>query len=178
LISDLRDLSQAEAGQLYLNIQSIEVEPVLDSVRNAFADLARQQGVHLDSSAATDIRPVLADPDRLRQILNNLVGNALRHTQKSGSVEIAAEEQDGNQAEVRVRFMVADTGPGIRSDDLPHVFDRFWRAERSRSRAYGGSGLGLAIARQLVEAQGGEIGVDSEIGHGSVFWFTLPVVGR
>jgi len=178
LISDLRDLSQAEAGQLDLNVQAIEVKPVLDSVRNAFADLARQQGVHLNSSATVNIRPVLADPDRLRQILNNLVGNALRHTPESGEVEIAAEEQDGNQDEGRVRFSVADTGPGIPADDLPHVFDRFWRAERSRSREYGGSGLGLAIARQLVEAQGGKIGVESEVGRGSVFWFTLPVVGE
>ena len=177
MVSDLRDLSQAEAGQLNLNLQAIEVQPVLDGVCNAFADLARQQGVQLDSSAAGVIRPVLADPDRLRQILNNLVSNALRHTPEGGIVEIAAKRQSGTQDEGRVRFSVADTGPGIPSDDLPHVFDRFWRAERSRSREYGGSGLGLAISRQLVEAQGGEIGVESEIGRGSVFWFTLPVVG-
>ena len=176
LISDLRDLSQAEAGQLQLHEQSVEVQPVLDGLLNAFSDLARQQGVQLNSTVVSVTRPVWADPDRLRQILNNLVGNALRHTPEGGSVKIVVEEQGGAQNEGGVRFTVADTGPGIPGEDLPHVFDRFWRAERSRSREYGGSGLGLAISRQLVEAQGGEIGVDSEVGRGSVFWFTLPVV--
>ncbi len=178
LVSDLRDLSQAEAGQLNLNLQAIEVQPVLDGVCNAFADLARQQDVQLDSSAAGDIRSVLADPDRLRQILNNLVSNALRHTPEGSSVEIRAEEESRSQDDARVKFSVSDTGPGIPSEDLSYVFDRFWRAERSRSREYGGSGLGLAISRQLVEAQGGEIGAESEVGRGSEFWFTLPVVGE
>lgn len=177
LVSDLRDLSQAEAGQLQLHEQSVEVQPVLDGLLNAFSDLARQQGVQLNSNVVSVTRPVWADPDRLRQILNNLVGNALRHMSDGGKVEIVVEEQGRAQDEGRVRFSVVDTGPGISSEDLPHVFDRFWRAERSRSREHGGSGLGLAISRQLVEAQGGEIGVDSEAGRGSVFWFTLPVVG-
>ncbi len=171
LVSDLRDLSQAEAGQLHLSVQPIEVQSVLDSVRNAFADLARQQGVHLNGTDAYGIPPVMADPDRLRQILNNLVSNALRHTPEDGTVAIMAEAQASGQ----IRFSVTDTGPGIPSEDLAQVFGRFWRAERSRSREHGGSGLGLAIARQLVEAQGGEIGVESEVGRGSVFWFTLPV---
>ena len=177
LISDLRDLSQAEAGQLNLNVQPIEVQTVLDSVRNAFAEYARQKDIHLESTDTSAIPPVLADPDRLRQILNNLMGNALRHTPEDGQVQIVAAQKGGGQNKGRVRFSVVDTGPGIPSEDLPHVFDRFWRAERSRSREHGGSGLGLAIARQLVEAQGGEIGVESEVGIGSVFWFTLPVAG-
>jgi len=175
LVGDLRDLSQAEAGQLNLNLQPTAVQPVLDSVRNAFAEVARQKGIHLHSTDASALPPVLADPDRLRQILNNLVGNALRHAPESGRVQIVAEKNGGGQNEGRVRFSVADTGPGIPPDALPHVFDRFWRAERSRSREHGGSGLGLAISKQLVEAQGGQIGVESEVGRGSVFWFTLPV---
>ncbi len=175
LVSDLRDLSQAEAGQLNLNLQPTEVQLMLDGVRNAFAEHARQQDIHLGSTDANDIPPVLADPDRLRQILNNLVGNALRHTPEGGQVQIVAAQKGGGQNEGRVRFSVVDTGPGIPVNDLPHVFDRFWRAERSRSREHGGSGLGLSISKQLVEAQGGEIGVESEVGSGSMFWFTLPV---
>jgi two-component system OmpR family sensor kinase/two-component system sensor histidine kinase BaeS len=177
LVSDLRDLSQAEAGQLHLNVQPVEVQPVLDSVNNAFAEYARQQDIHLHSTNADAIPHVLADPDRLRQILNNLLGNALRHTPQGGSVRIEAEKQGIAQNDGRVRFSVVDMGSGIPSQDLPQVFARFWRAERSRSRKHGGSGLGLAISRQLVEAQGGEIGVESEVGRGSVFWFTLPVAG-
>jgi signal transduction histidine kinase len=175
LVGDLRDLSQAEAGQLNLNLQPTAVQPVLEGLRNAFAEVARQKGIHLHSTDASALPPVLADPDRLRQILNNLVGNALRHAPESGRVQIVAEKNGGGQNEGRVRFSVADTGPGIPPDALPHVFDRFWRAERSRSREHGGSGLGLAISKQLVEAQGGQIGVESEVGRGSVFWFTLPV---
>jgi len=112
---------------------------------------------------------VLADPDRLAQVLRNLLSNALRHTPPGGQISISARAADD-----AVEIAVADTGEGIQPEDLPHVFDRFWRADRSRTRETGGSGLGLAIARQLVEAQGGAIGVESEPGRGSRFWFMLP----
>ena len=110
-----------------------------------------------------------ADADRVGQVLRNLVGNALRHTPANGSITV-----DVLAAPDQVRVNVIDTGEGIPSEDLPHVFDRFYRGDRSRARSSGGSGLGLAITKSLVEAMGGSIGVDSRSGAGSTFWFTLP----
>jgi signal transduction histidine kinase len=122
------------------------------------------------------LSPVQADPDRVRQVLHNLLTNALRHTPDGGEIDILVEPPP-EDSPAFIRVSVTDTGPGIPAEDLPHVFDRFWRADRSRSREHGGSGLGLAIARQLIEAQGGQIGVASDgvAGQGSRFWFTLPV---
>ena len=120
----------------------------------------------------------------MRQVLHNLLANALRHTPDGGGIAVSARletngerrtaHRNGHRAPLFVVFAVSDTGSGIAADDLPYVFDRFWRADRSRSRDGGGSGLGLAIARQLVEAQSGQIGVESVLGRGSRFWFTLP----
>ncbi len=116
-----------------------------------------------------------ADGERVQQVLHNLLGNALRHTPAGGTITLtAAAPAEGAGPTGLVRITVADTGPGIAPADLAYVFERFWRADRGRARAQGGSGLGLAIARQLVEAQGGRIGVESTLGTGSRFWFTLP----
>jgi signal transduction histidine kinase len=139
-----------------------------------------------------DLPPIQADPGRVRQVLHNLLANALRHTPAGGTISVSASLKTNDERRTTkdddsvpssvlrpssfVMVRVNDTGAGIAADDLPHVFERFWRADRSRSRDQGGSGLGLAIARQLVEAQGGQIGVESAVGHGSLFWFTLPVV--
>ena len=111
-----------------------------------------------------------ADADRARQVLSNLIGNAFRHTPRGGTVSVSAR-RDGALARIEVR----DTGEGIAADDLPHIFDRFYRADKARARASGGSGLGLPISKVLVEAMGGAIGVASAPGAGSVFWFTLPL---
>jgi signal transduction histidine kinase len=110
-----------------------------------------------------------ADPDRLAQVLRNFIANALRHTPGGGCITASAERR-----ERMIRVMVSDTGEGIGAEDLPHVFERFYRGDKSRARTRGGAGLGLAIAKALVGAMGGEIGVDSEVGRGSCFWFTLP----
>jgi two-component system OmpR family sensor kinase len=176
LINDLRDLAQAEAGQLGLNIQPTALSPLIEGAVDLFAELAREKEVNLKITLPDNLPSVLADPDRVRQVLHNLLTNALRHTPDGGEIGILAEPSvDDTVSSVRVS--VTDTGPGIPPEDLPHVFDRFWRADRSRSREHGGSGLGLAIARQLVQAQEGQIGVESEgaPGQGSRFWFTLPV---
>ena len=169
LIQDLRQLAQAEAGQLNLNLQPTDAGALVAGVVTSFAEQAAAHSVRLVTELPADLPPVLADPDRLRQVLSNLLSNAMRHTPAGGGVWVAAET--GSEA---IRFAVIDTGAGIPADQLPHVFDRFWRAEPSRSRDQGGSGLGLAIVKQLVEAQGGKVGVESEVGRGSTFWFTLP----
>ncbi|MEW5957019.1 MAG: ATP-binding protein [Chloroflexota bacterium] len=173
LVNDLRELAQAEAGQLGLHLQPVEAAPLVEGSLDLLAELAREKNIELAVSRPSVLPPVLADPDRVRQVLHNLLSNALRHTPEDGQITVTVEPQAGF-----LRISVADTGPGIPADDLPHVFDRFWRADKARARAHGGSGLGLAIARQLVEAHGGQIGVASEPGHGSHFWFTLPVAPR
>jgi two-component system, OmpR family, sensor kinase len=176
LINDLHDLALADAGRLSLHPESLEVGPLVDQMVAFLADHAAEHGVALSAAMAPELPPALADRDRLRQIISNLLINALRYTQPGGhvTVEVARDSQQGD----RLRVAVRDTGPGIAPEDLPQVFDRFWRADRSRSRALGGSGLGLAIARQLVEAHGGTIGVESAPGQGSTFWFTLPLATR
>lgn len=176
LISDLRDLAQAEAGQLPLDIQTVLPGELVRGAADRFAELARDKGVRLTLEISADLPPVQADPDRIRQVLHNLLSNALRHTPAGGQITIRVDRLKAGGSFVRIT--VADTGPGIPPADLPHVFDRFWRADKSRSREQGGSGLGLAIARKLVEAHGGQIGVESEgiPGKGSRFWFTLRVM--
>ena len=181
LIGDLRELAQAEAGQLSLTPRPLDPGALVAGEAARFTEAAQAAGVALTVDVARNLPLVLADPDRTRQVVHNLLSNALRYTPSGGSIHVSAAS-DGQMAAKGVysagrdgvRVSVADSGVGIAAADLPHVFDRFWRADRSRSREQGGSGLGLAIARHLVEAQGGRIGVASEPGQGSLFWFTLP----
>lgn len=172
LINDLRDLAQAEAGQLHLALQPLAVTTLMAQARARFGELAAEKGVTLAVELPADPPPVVADPDRVQQILHNLLANALRHTPTGGAVTLRAAPAERTGC---LRIEVIDTGSGIAPADLPHVFERFWRADRARSREQGGTGLGLAIARQLVLAHGGQIGVASTPGQGSRFWFTLPL---
>jgi two-component system, OmpR family, sensor kinase len=177
LVGDLRELAQAEAGRLTLDMHPVEVMPLVGSAVAPFEAAAAEQGVKLAAEISDALPPILADPDRVRQVLHNLVANALRYTPTGGTITLTAaiEMQDGTPDQaLGVLFTVCDTGLGIAAADLPHVFERFWRADRSRSRNHGGSGLGLAIAKQIVEAHGGQIGAESELGLGSRFWFRLP----
>jgi two-component system OmpR family sensor kinase len=175
LVDDLHELAQAEAGQLHLDLRPTDLVEVVQTTVANFAVAAEAKGVKLTADWADETAnlPVLADPDRLAQIMRNLLSNALRHTPEGGQITVSATVWRTTPPAVRI--VVADTGEGIPPDDLPHVFDRFWRADRSRARETAGSGLGLAIAKHLVQAHGGEMGVESEVGRGSRFWFTLPV---
>jgi len=172
LVEDLRELALADAGKLQMNLQPTEVGQLLHSTSAHLTPAAEQLGVHLTVEAG-DLPMVRADPDRVAQVLHNLLANALRHTPAGGSITVTASTTDEG-----VEIAVVDTGEGIAPADLPHIFDRFWRADLSRAREEhwaGGSGLGLSIAQSLVKAQGGRIWAESTLGQGSTFHFTLPL---
>ncbi|WP_206791771.1 cell wall metabolism sensor histidine kinase WalK [Amycolatopsis sp. MtRt-6] len=175
IVDDLQDLAAADAGQLRLHPEPLDAAELAGHVAAAHADRAAAAGVTLtvDTTAATGDCALEADPVRLRQVVGNLVTNAIRHTPPGGRVTIRVSATADE-----VTLAVADTGTGIAAEDLPHVFDRFWRAEKSRSRQTGGSGLGLAIVRHLVQAHGGTVVAESEVDAGSTFTARLPVVYR
>ncbi|MEU5343306.1 HAMP domain-containing sensor histidine kinase [Streptomyces sp. NPDC020766] len=175
IVNDLQDLGAADAGALRLHLEPVRVDDLLGQVAAAHQGLAETAGVTLAVSAppGTPRPPLLdADPVRLRQAMSNLVSNAVRHTPSGGRVALRTYVTDSGD---KVAVEVADTGSGIPADDVPHVFDRFWRAEKSRNRSTGGSGLGLAIVLKLAEAHGGTASVVSTEGLGSVFTLWLPV---
>lgn len=169
LINDSQELSKAEAGYLSINLQPVNLDILLKSLLDKFLDQLLEEGPILKLDCSSDLPLVLADVDRTEQVLINLLGNALRYTEK-GSITLKAW-RDSSQ----VWVAVIDTGLGIAKEDLPHIFERFWRADKSRSRYSGGTGIGLAIARHLVELQTGKIEVESELGKGSTFRFSLPL---
>ncbi len=172
LVDDLRELALADAGQLSLGLQTIELSPLLKNVAGQFAIPAEEKQVELSVKANRELPAVRGDPDRVAQVLRNLIANALRHTPGRGCIIIQAEAEPAGGL---VRISVRDTGEGIGPEDTPHIFERFYRADRSRASGMGSSGLGLAIAKAWVEAMGGQIGVESELGKGSVFWLDLPI---
>jgi two-component system OmpR family sensor kinase/two-component system sensor histidine kinase BaeS len=170
LVGDLRALTQAEAGQLHLNLVPVAPEPLLTTTVEIFQEAARAKAIQLSARIAPDLPAIQADPDRLRQVLANLMSNALRHTPAQGRISLSADMQG-----TFVQFSISDTGPGLTPEEQAHVFERFWRADASRSRDHGGSGLGLTIARYIIEAHRGQMNVDSVPGQGATFWFTVPV---
>ncbi|MBW4424753.1 MAG: HAMP domain-containing histidine kinase [Nostoc desertorum CM1-VF14] len=169
LVNDLQELSKAEAGYLPINIQRVNLRPLLESLVEKFTDQLLEDGPVLLLQCPSVLPPVLADIDRTEQVLVNLLGNAVRYTNE-GSITIRV----GTEAS-RLWIAVIDTGIGIAPENLPHVFERFWRADQSRDRHSGGTGIGLTISRRLIELQGGQIHVESELGVGSTFRFLLPL---
>jgi len=169
LIEDLRTLAMAEAGQLRLVKRPTDLSALISNTLTSFEAPASSQQITLRSDIASDLLSIEIDPDRIQQTLAILISNALHHTPANGSITIeACHETD------RVLIEVTDSGAGIPPEDLPHVFERFYRADKSRSRESGGSGLGLAIAKSIVEAHGGTIGVQSELGKGTTMIIQLP----
>ncbi|WP_026732651.1 sensor histidine kinase [Fischerella sp. PCC 9605] len=169
LVNDLQELSKAEAGYLPINIQPVNLRPLLESLVERFADQLLEDGPVLRLECPPQLPPVLADIDRTEQVLVNLVGNAVRYTHQ-GAITIHAWTDAS-----KLWIAVIDTGMGIAAADLPHIFERFWRADKSRDRHSGGTGIGLTISRRLVELQGGYMEVESELGKGSTFRFCLPL---
>ena len=179
LIGDLRLLSLAEAGQLKLERQEINLGGLVSQVVERSKPQAMQKDITLGVEVQNNLPPVWIDSDRITQVLNNLIGNALRYTPKDGTITVGVAPAPGLTNTVQVS--VADTGPGIDPEALPFVFDRFYRSDKSRSRASGGSGLGLAIVKQLVEAHGGKVEAVSPVfrsadhqEYGTRISFTLP----
>jgi two-component system OmpR family sensor kinase/two-component system sensor histidine kinase BaeS len=202
LISDLRDLTLAEAGQLRLDLRPTDIVPLVERMAALLREPAAPKGITLHVTLPDALPPVQIDPERFKQVLHNLLGNALRHTSTGGRIDLTVSVGTASASGTTdyglrttdfglwtldyglrtsdfgprsIIIEIADTGPGIPAEELPHVFGRFWRADTSRSRDQSGSGLGLAIAKQLVEAHGGTIGVSSAAGNGTRFWFTLPI---
>lgn len=176
LINDLQELSKAEAGYLPIKVQPVNLRPLLESLVQKFSDQLLEDGPELRLDCPNQIPLVLADIDRVEQILVNLIGNALKYT-KEGliTVRVWVEREGTNSRLSRLWIAVTDTGIGISAEDLPHVFERFWRAEKSRNQTTGGTGIGLAISQRLIELQGGQIEVESQLGVGSTFRFYLPL---
>lgn len=170
LVQDLQELSRVEAGAYELHPRPVSVERLIQTTVDRLKRQFDDKAVDLMVSISPDLPPVLADEDRAGQILLNLVGNALQYTPTSGTVTISARSERGH-----IAFAVRDTGIGIAVENLPQVFTRFYRVDKSRSRAGGGSGIGLTIARYLAQAHGGTIRAESPgLGQGSTFTFTLP----
>ncbi|MFE3173333.1 sensor histidine kinase [Amycolatopsis sp. NPDC059090] len=168
IVDDLQDLALADAGALRVHPEPIDANTLLTHLAAAHAPRAETAGVQL-SVPPMENPAITADPVRLRQALDNLVSNAIRHTPPGGLVTVTASQRENDAI-----FEVTDTGTGISPEDLPRVFDRFWRADPSRSRISGGSGLGLAIVRKLTEAHGGEVTATSTPGEGTTFTLRFP----
>ncbi len=171
LIEELALLSRAEAGQLRVLPQPVELPPLIEHVAAQFQPQFAAQEVQFELHLEDELPEAFADPDRLVQILINLLANALRYTPSGGQVIVSATAN-----ETFVRVGVRDSGIGIPAKHLPHIFERFYRVDKSRARRSGGTGIGLTIARHLVYAQGGEIWAESEgPGRGATFYLTLPL---
>jgi signal transduction histidine kinase len=169
LIDDLFEMAQYDAGGLRLEREPGSIADLISDTLESFSELAKRQSIHLEGAVAAGTGPVLMDSRRVGRVIANLVNNAIRYTPSGGSVTIQAMPVAGG-----VRVEVSDSGIGIASQDAPYIFQRFYRGEKSRSRASGGAGLGLAIAKGIVEAHGGQIGFSSRPGGGTCFYFNLP----
>jgi two-component system phosphate regulon sensor histidine kinase PhoR len=168
LVDDLLDLSLLESKRLTLELKPVDVSVLVAHTVDKLRPLAATQRLTLQQSGPSGI-VVAADADRLAQVLTNLVDNALKYTPEGGRVDVQVAAVNGE-----VEVLVNDSGRGIGPEDLPHVFERFYRADRSRTRGSGGTGLGLAIAKHIVEAHGGRISVSSQPNEGTTFKVTLP----
>ena len=178
LVGDLKLLSLAEAGQLRLELEETDPVPLIEQLVDRFKVQASQKNVQMATDFPSGLPVIQIDSDRISQVLNNLIGNALRYTHEGGTITVKGSWLASAE---RLEIAVQDTGQGIPPEDLPHIFDRFYRADKSRTRASGGSGLGLAIVKQLVEAHGGHVYAESPLyfepnrqAYGTRITFVLP----
>lgn len=170
LVDELQELSLAEAGELKLTCQAEDISKLIGQAVSAFQAQAASKGAELSVDLGDDLPTVHIDSPRMAQVLHNLLDNAIAHAGSGEHITVSAVKRDD-----WIEVAVTDTGEGIPSEDLSNIFERFYRVDKSRARATGGSGLGLTIAKRLVEAHGGSIEVQSELGKGTRFSFTLPI---
>ncbi len=170
LVSDLRTLSQAESGRLNLALGAGDLQELVDSVVTATKPEAARKGITLISEATSGVPRAMIDRDRISQVVTNLLSNAIRYTSTGGEVRVGVSSEGTKELVVSV----ADTGQGISAEDLPHIFDRFYRGTQPRTSRVAGSGIGLAVVKELVEAHKGRVWVESKEGRGSTFYFTVP----
>jgi two-component system sensor histidine kinase BaeS len=170
LVKDLQQMSSLESGHAQLDLAPLDMHTLVDETLNVIQPECEQMGISLQNEIATEIPSVMADSDRITQVLLNLLDNARRHTPTGGSIIIRAYSKD-----TMLYTQIRDTGIGIDATDLPHIFERFYRANRSRNGATGGSGLGLSIVKAIITAHGGTIWAESKPGQGTTVTFTLPL---
>jgi two-component system phosphate regulon sensor histidine kinase PhoR len=172
LTEDLLVLARVESGEQQFSIRAVQVSELLADAKETFQANSSISGVKLSIQAHDDLC-VLADADAVHQVFANLLDNAVKYGGSGRSVEIGAREHEEG-----VEFYVRDFGPGIASEHLPRLFERFYRVDKARSREAGGTGLGLAIAKHVIRAHGGTIHASSELGHGATFSFVLPLAAQ
>jgi signal transduction histidine kinase len=171
LIDDLFEMSQIDTGGLKMDLEPGNIADLVSDSLEQFSEQARQKNLRLEGHVPQGIDLVRMDEKRISRVLTNLIANGLRHTAPGGMVQVSVERSKEN-----IKVSVQDTGEGIQPADLPLVFEQFYRGEKSRNRATGGAGLGLAIAKGIVQAHGGQIGIESQVGAGTIVWFTLPCI--
>lgn len=169
LVNELLDLARMESGFINLNLESVQIKPFVERVVHKFSNLAKEEEIELITDIQLDCEEIEIDPDRIEQVLTNLIDNAIRHTPKGGKI-IVSGRVDGKGIYLKVQ----DTGSGIPPEDLPFVFERFYKADKARTRGKAGTGLGLAIAKNIVVAHDGEITVESKLGQGTAFTIKIP----
>lgn len=169
IIDDLLDIARIESGKMDMAFLAVEAGPLVTKVCDILKKSALDKSIRIDISIPGDTPKLLADEGRLAQVLLNLLDNAIKYTPEHGSIKVRASKADGF-----VQFDVSDTGIGIPDNDIPRIFERFYRVDKARSRELGGTGLGLSIVKHLIQAHGGQVWVRSALGKGSTFSFTIP----
>jgi signal transduction histidine kinase len=171
LVADVQQMTSLESGRAVLDLAPLNMHSLVDETLAVIAPECEQMGITIHNNIPTSAPPVLADSDRITQVLLNLLDNARRHTPSGGEIRV-----EGVRVEKQLQVRVVDTGSGIDPADLPHIFERFYRADRSRTRSTGGSGLGLSIVKAIITAHTGYIWAESKPGKGTTIVFTLPLV--
>ncbi len=169
LVNDLHEIAQAEAKQLPMNRQPLDVGGLVEEIAAPFSVVAESKQITVDIPTPPKLPLVSLDKQRITQVINNLLSNALRHTPEGGTITVMVEPCEGG-----VQIAIRDTGEGIAEEHLPHIFDRFYRADSGRSREAGGTGLGLAIVKAIVNAHGGRVSAKSSVGEGTTMLIWLP----
>lgn len=169
LVNELLDLARMESGHIQLTIEEVNLDSFINRIIRKFQGIAKDNEINISANISEEVTHFSFDPDRIEQVLTNLIDNAIRHTPKGGYVELTVIRNEKG-----IHMEVKDSGSGIPEEDLPFVFERFYKADKARTRGRSGTGLGLAIAKNIIDAHHGHISVQSKLGQGTTFSFSLP----